>query len=69
MTEKTESTQPQGAPATRKRKRIYGERVTIHVRLSPELRDRLMAYCDELEVPANRYLTQLIEADLTKKDR
>ena len=63
-------TEPGGrAPKATKRERrsIYGDRKQFSLRLEPELRARLMDLCDELKVPANTYIINLIEADLKKR--
>lgn len=53
----------------RRRARIYAERRTVSLRLEPELHQRMMNLCDELQTPANTYITGLIESDLKKRKR
>ena len=51
----------------RRRGRIYTDRRTVSFRLSPELHQRLMELCDDLQTPANSYIAALIEGDLKKR--
>ena len=53
----------------KRRARIFAERRIVSIRLAPELHKRMIALCDDLQTPANTYLTGLIEADLKKRDR
>jgi hypothetical protein len=54
-------------PGRRLRSAIYGERITVSLRLKPELHERMMALCNKLETPANTYISALIESDLKKR--
>lgn len=56
-------------PTTRIRQSIYGRRVMVSLRLTPELRQSLMALCDELHLSANMYITNLIEKDLKSRKK
>ena len=56
-----------GQGSKRRRTRIYSDRVTVSLRMAPELRQRMMDLCDELQTPANTYILGLIESDLKKK--
>jgi hypothetical protein len=53
----------------RRRARIYAERRTVSLRLEPELHQRMMNLCDDLQTPANTYVSGLIEGDLKKRKR
>lgn len=53
----------------RGRRRIYAQRRVVSLRLSPELHERMMVLCDELEIPFNTYVLDLIKADLAGRGR
>jgi predicted HicB family RNase H-like nuclease len=53
----------------RRRARIYAERRTVSLRLEPELHQRMMNLCDDLQTPANTYISGLIESDLKKRKK
>jgi hypothetical protein len=53
----------------RRRARIYADRRTVSLRLDPELHQRMMNLCDDLQTPANSYISGLIEGDLKKRKR
>lgn len=53
----------------RVRSRIYGERHNVSLRMSPDLRNRIMVLCDELNIPANTYIVGLVEADLKRRKK
>ena len=53
----------------RRRARIYAERRTVSLRLDPELHHRMMGLCDDLQTPANTYISGLIESDLKKRKK
>lgn len=57
----------EGRVTKRRRASIYGERRIVSLRMSPELHERMMGLCNELTIPANTYLTGLVEADLKKR--
>lgn len=54
-------------PGRRGRRKIYAQRRVVSLRLSPELHERMMVLCDELEIPFNTYLIDLIKADLARR--
>lgn len=56
-------------PSKRRRARIYAERITVSLRLEPELHQRMMDLCDSLQKPANTYINELIVSDLKKRKR
>lgn len=58
-----------GRGSTRIRKKIYGERVIVSLRMEKDLHTRLMEYCDEITIPANKYINDLIASDLKKKKK
>mgnify|MGYP006321609429 FL=1 len=53
----------------RRRARIYAQRRPVSLRLEPELHQRMMNLCDDLQTPANTYVSGLIEGDLKKRKR
>ncbi len=53
--------------STRGRPRIYSERKAISLRLPESVHQRMTILCDELEIPFNTYITDLIKADLKKR--
>ncbi len=53
----------------KRRARIYAERRIVSLRLAPELHKRMMALCDNLQTPANTYISALIENDLKKRNK
>jgi predicted HicB family RNase H-like nuclease len=53
----------------RRRARIFGERITVSVRMDPSLHERLMDLCDIMKIPANTYIVNLIEADIKKRKK
>lgn len=52
---------------TRIRKKVYGERITVSLRLEPAVHKALMRLCTKEELIANKYITSLIERDLIDK--
>ena len=56
-----------GKVSTRGRPRIYSDRKAISLRLSEPVHQRMTILCDELEIPFNTYITELIKADLKKR--
>jgi hypothetical protein len=58
-----------GGGARRIRGKIYKPRVTVTLRLDPDLHIRLMELCDEQSISANGYMTSLIETDLKKRKK
>ena len=48
----------------RRRTRNYGDRRTVSLRMDPDLHERMMDLCDDLKIPANTYISGLIESDL-----
>lgn len=58
-----------GPGSKRRRTKIYADRVTVSLRIDPELHQRMMDLCDELKTPANTYILGLIESDLKKKKK
>lgn len=58
-----------GPGSKRRRTRNYGDRRTVSLRMDPELHERMMDLCDELKIPANTYISGLIENDLKKRKR
>ncbi len=69
MTDSNDTGHEKSAKGRSKRLRthIYGERVTVSLRMDPLLHERMMDLCDELATPANTYVVGLIEADLKKR--
>ena len=55
--------------AKRRRTRNYGDRRTVSLRMDPELHERMMDLCDDLKIPANTYISGLIETDLKKRKK
>ena len=53
----------------RRRTRIYADRLTVSLRIEPDMHRRMMELCIELKCPANTYLLSLIEADLRKRHK
>lgn len=53
----------------KRRAHIYAERRIVSLRLPPELHKRMMALCDDLQIPANTYISALIENNLKKRNR
>lgn len=43
---------------------IFGKRLTVSVRMEPELHEKMMDLCDVLSTPANAYIIKLIQKDL-----
>lgn len=37
--------------------------------MDPELHERMMDLCDDLKIPANTYISGLIETDLKKRKK
>lgn len=66
---KDDEKKAEGKAAKRMRTHIYGDRVTVSLRMEPELHERMMHLCDELRSPANSYINGLIEADLKKRKK
>ena len=60
---------PDGRGSKRRRAKIYAERITVSLRIIPDLHQRMMDLCDELQTPANTYVLGLIESDLKKRKR
>ena len=60
--------QAKGGGSTRNRRAIFGERKTITLRMTAELNERLMGYCDTVHAAANTYVNALIESALAKTD-
>ena len=58
-----------GQATKRRRTRIYGDRRTISLRMDPDLHERMMHLCDYLKIPANAYISGLIENDLKKRKK
>lgn len=50
----------------RRRNHIYHDRKVFALRMSVELHRRLLAKCDRLQVPANTYITSLIQGALAR---
>ena len=68
MNDRLEADVPADEQSSRRRRaRIYADRRTVSLRLSPELHQRLMELCDDLQTPANSYISALIEGDLKKR--
>lgn len=57
-----------GGGSTRNRRAIFGDRKPISLRMTAELNERLMAYCDSVHTAANTYVNGLIESALSKAD-
>lgn len=55
------------AGGRRGRRKIYPQRRVVSLRLSPDLHERMMVLCDELEIPFNTYVLDLIKADLARR--
>lgn len=53
----------------RRRTRNYGDRRTVSLRMDPDLHERMMDLCDDLKIPANTYISGLIENDLKKRKK
>lgn len=53
----------------RRRTRNYGDRRTVSLRMDPALHERMMDLCDDLKIPANTYISRLIETDLKKQKK
>ena len=51
------------------RQAIYGERVTVSLRLQPDLHRKLMEYCEDTRQPANVFLSDVLAAALRKVGR
>lgn len=60
---------PEARGGKRMRGQIYGNRITVSLRMESELHERLMSLCDELNKPANSHINELIEADLKKRKK
>ncbi len=58
-----------GQVTKRLRTRNYGDRRTVSLRMDPELHERMMDLCDDLKIPANTYISGLIETDLKKRKK
>lgn len=69
MTDSQDAEKPADEQGPKRRARIYAERRIVSLRLAPELHKRMMALCDDLQTPANTYISALIENDLTKRNR
>ncbi|RKW46202.1 MAG: toxin-antitoxin system HicB family antitoxin [Lautropia sp.] len=65
--EEAHSLRGDGRVSTRGRPRIYSERKAISLRLPESVHQRMTILCDELEIPFNTYITDLIKADLKKR--
>lgn len=50
----------------RRRNRIYNDRQVFSVRMGIDLNRRLLARCDLMQVPANTYITGLIQKALAR---
>lgn len=53
---------------TRIRQKVYGERITVSLRLEPAVHKALMRYCTKEQLIANKYVTALLEQDLADKN-
>jgi predicted HicB family RNase H-like nuclease len=53
----------------RRRVRTYGDRRTLSLRIDPDLHERLIDLCDELRIPANTYISGLIDSDLKRRKK
>lgn len=69
MTDSQDTEKPADEQGPKRRARIYAERRIVSLRMVPELHKRMIALCDDLQTPANTYLTGLVEADLKKRNR
>ncbi len=69
MTDSQDAEKPADEQGPKRRARIYAERRIVSLRRVSELHKRMIALCDDLQTPANTYLTGLVEADLKKRDR
>lgn len=69
MTDSHDSEGPTNEKVPKRRARIYHERRIVSLRLAPELHKRMMALCDDLQTPANTYISALIKDDLKKRVR
>jgi hypothetical protein len=58
-----------GEKPKRVRRKTYQDRVTVSFRLEAALHERMMAYCEKAQIPANRYFTELVETDLKKREK
>lgn len=58
-----------GRPSSRRRGPIFKQRRIVSLRLEDDLHQEMMALCDELRTPANTYLTDLVKADLKKRQQ
>jgi hypothetical protein len=67
MIDKTE--QAAGVKPKRIRRKIYQDRITVSLRMEAALHERMMAHCEKIQMPANRYLNELVEADLKKREK
>lgn len=67
----TESDQPDDFQditlGTRRRGKIFGDRVTVSFRMEQAVHDKMMALCTRLQIPANTYVNGLIAADLANR--
>ncbi len=54
---------------TRRRGKIFGDRVTVSFRMEQALHDKMMALCTRLHIPANTYVNGLIAADLANRPK
>ena len=69
MTYSQDAEKPADEQGPKRRARIYAERRIVSLRLAPELHKRMIALCDNLQTPANTYISALIENDLKKRNR
>lgn len=60
--------QAKGGGSTRNRRAIFGERKAITLRMTTELNERLIAYCDSVSTAANTYVNALIDSALSRSD-
>ena len=56
-----------GNKGTKKRGGIYKPgRVTMSLRIDPDLHKRILSHCDDMQISANAYMISLLEKDLKK---
>lgn len=56
-----------GKVSRRGRTKIFAERKTVSLRLPDEVHQRMTRLCDDLQIPFNTYISDLIKADLKKR--
>lgn len=69
MTDSQDAEKPADEQGPKRRARIYAERRIVSLRLATELHKRMMALCEDLQTPANTYVSSLIEGDLKKRKK